>query len=89
MAEEVIPSFNAQLRALKRGESLAKVERFEIGSEEAANVNEALSRMRRTVNAAVSRIREALPGSNFRVESGAMITNDNEALVAVVSVSRL
>jgi hypothetical protein len=88
MADEVIPSFNAQLRALKKGESLAKAERFSIGNPEAGNVTEALSRMRRTINAAVSRIREAT-GSNFRVESGALITSDNEAIVAVVSVSRL
>jgi hypothetical protein len=88
MADEVIPSFNAQLRALRPGESLAKAERFTIGSPQASEVTDALSRMRRTVNAAVSRIREST-GSNFRVESGAMITSDNEAVVAVVSVSRL
>lgn len=87
MADEVIPSFNAQLRTLKKGESLAKAERFPIGDPDAGNVTEALSRMRRTINAAVSRIREAT-GSNFRVESGAMITNDNEAIMAVVTVSR-
>jgi hypothetical protein len=88
MADEVIPSFNAQLRALKKGESLAKAERFSIGDPDASNITDALSRMRRTINAAVSRIREAT-GSNFRVESGALITSDNEAIVAVVSVSRL
>lgn len=87
MAEELSPSFNAQLKALKAGESLAKAERFPIGSEHAQSVTEALQRMRRTINAAVSRIRTST-GSNFRVESGAMITSDNEAVVAVVAVTR-
>lgn len=87
MSDEIIPSFNAQLRALKAGESLAKAERFTLGSSEATYISDTLHRMRRTVNAAVSRIREST-GSNFRVESGAMITSDNEAIVAVVSITR-
>lgn len=87
MADEVIPSFNAQVRALQPGESLAKVERYQLGDPEAANIPEILSRMRRAVNTPVSRIRAA--GSNFRVESGAMITSDNEAVMVVVTVSRL
>ena len=87
MSDEIIPSFNAQLRALKAGESLAKAERFTLGSKAATEVTDTLHRMRRTVNAAVSRIREST-GSNFRVESGAMITSDNEAIVAVVSITR-
>lgn len=88
MAEENIPSFNAQLRALKPGESLAKAERFDLGSPAAININDTLQRLRRTINAATSRIRD-LHGSNFRVESGPLITSDNEAVIAVVVVSRL
>jgi hypothetical protein len=87
MSEEVLPSFNAQLRALRKGESLAKAERFEIGDPPEEGFNGVLSRMRRTVNAAVSKIRET-SGSNFRVESGTFITNDNEAIVAAVTVTR-
>jgi len=85
--DNVILSFNAQLRALERGESLAKAERFDIGTPEAKDINETLQRLRRTVNAATSRIRA--DGSNFRVESGALITSDNEAIIAVVTVTRL
>jgi hypothetical protein len=88
MAEEVIPSFNAQLRALRKGESLARAKRFQIGSPEASSINETLSSMRRNMNAAVSRIRDAT-GSNFRVESGSLITSDNDAILAVVTVNRL
>ena len=87
MADDVIPSFNAQLRALKKGESLAKAERFELGEEMAEPINDVLARLRRTVNAATSRVRAT--GSNFRVESGTMITNDNEAVIAVVTVTRI
>lgn len=88
MADDNIPSFNAQLRSLKPGESLAKAERFEIGSPAATDINDTLQRLRRTINAATSRIREAT-GSNFRVESGPLITSDNEAIIAVVVVSRI
>lgn len=87
MAEEVIPSFNAQLRGLSRGESLARAERFEIDSPPSDGINDVLMRMRRGINAAVSRIREAT-GSNFRVESGVMLTADNTAMIAVVTVTR-
>jgi hypothetical protein len=88
MTEEAIPSFNEQLRRLNRGESLARSKRYEMGAPEAASLNEQLHGMRRTVNSAVSRIREAT-GSNFRVDSGTLITSDNEAVLAVVSVTRL
>lgn len=88
MAEEIIPSFNAQIRALKSGESVAKAERFEIGSDAANDINETLRRLRRTVNAAASRVRES-EGRDLRVESGALITSDNEAIIAVVTVTRL
>lgn len=87
MAEEVIPSFNAQLRALSRGESLARAERFDIDEPPLSGINDILTKMRRGINAAVSRIREST-GSNFRVESGVMITADNSAMIAVVTVTR-
>ncbi len=88
MADETIPSFNAQLRALKKGESLARTKRYQLGQADAAEITTALHAMRRTVNAIVSRIRETT-GSNFRVESGSMLTNDNDAIHAVVTVSRI
>jgi hypothetical protein len=87
MAEEVIPSFNAQLRALARGQSLARAERFDIDEPPLSGINDVLMKMRRGINAAVSRIREST-GSNFRVESGVMLTDDNTALIAVVTVTR-
>lgn len=88
MADENVPSFNAQLRALAKGETLSRTKRFEIGAPDAGDVNDHLQMVRRNVNAAVSRIREAT-GSNFRVESAAAVTNDNAAILAVVGVTRL
>lgn len=88
MADEAEPSFNEQLRRLKKGQSLSKVERVSISQLCDDNINERLARMRRTINAQVSRIRDRDSGSNFRVESAATLTNDNEAMLAVVAVTR-
>ena len=87
MAEEVAPSFNALIRSLKKGESFAKAERYPLDDPPEDGMNSVLSRMRRTINAAVSKIREAT-GSNFKVESGLMITSDNEAMIATVVVTK-
>jgi hypothetical protein len=88
MADEAEPSFNEQLRRLKKGQSLSKVERLPISAVCTENINERLARMRRTINAQVSRIRDRESGSNFRVESVATLTNDNEAMLAIVAVTR-
>jgi hypothetical protein len=88
MADEPEPSFNEQLRRLKKGQSLSKVERVPLIEVCHDNINERLARMRRTINAQVSRIRDRDAGSNFRVESAATLTNDNEAMLAVVAVTR-
>lgn len=89
MADEAEPSFNEQLRRLKKGQSLSKLERVPITALCTDNINERLARMRRTINAQVSRIRDRDAGSNFRVESAATLTNDNEAMLAVVAVTRI
>jgi hypothetical protein len=89
MADEAEPSFNEQLRRLKKGQSLSKLERVPISALCTDNINERLARMRRTINAQVSRIRDRDAGSNFRVESAATLTNDNEAMLAVVAVTRI
>lgn len=89
MAEEAEASFNEQLRRLKKGQSLSKVERVAVSDLCTENINERLARMRRTTNAQVSRIRDRESGSNFRVESAAILTNDNEAMLAVVAVTRV
>jgi hypothetical protein len=88
MADDTLPSFNEQLRRLKKGESLSKVERVPLTALCEDDINERLARMRRTINAQVSRIRDRDSGSNFRVESAATLTNDNEAMLAVVAVTR-
>jgi hypothetical protein len=88
MADDTLPSFNEQLRRLKKGESLSKVERVPLMALCEDDINERLARMRRTINAQVSRIRDRDSGSNFRVESAATLTNDNEAMLAVVAVTR-
>lgn len=88
MIDDPTPSFNEQLRRLKRGESLSKVERVPVSSLCEVDINDRLARMRRTIGAQVSRIRDRDSGSNFRVESAATLTNDNEAMLAVVAVTR-
>lgn len=89
MAEEADVSFNEQLRRLKKGQSLSKVERVPISGLCEDNINERLARMRRTTNAQVSRLRDRESGSDFRVESAATLTNDNEAMLAIVAVTRI
>ncbi len=89
MADEAAPSFNQQLRTLKKGKSLSVTERFAVADFPTEGVNEVLARMRRTINAAVSRVRDPEAGSNFRVESAATLTNDNEAVLATVAVTRI
>lgn len=89
MAEEVQPSFNQQLRTLRKGKSLAVVERHPLSKLPSDGINDILARMRRTINAQVSRIRDRDAGSDFRVESAATLTNDNEAMLAVVAVTRI
>jgi len=89
MSEEIVPTFMDQIRALRKGESLAKVKRIETTSSDADKIGEALAAIKRIVNTSVSRVRKDKPGSNFRVESGTMLTHDHEAVLAVVSVSRL
>ena len=88
MTDDVVPSFNQQLRSLRKGKSLAVVERHSVADIPSDGMNEVLARMRRTINAAVSRVRDPELGSNFRVESAATLTADNEAVLAVVAVTR-
>lgn len=86
--EQSAQSFNAQVRGLNIGECVAKAERFELGTRKAGEVGESLQKLRRTVNAAVSRIRDKT-GNNFRVESGSFVTDDLNAALAVVTVTRV
>ena len=89
MADEPAPSFNQQLRTLKKGKSLSVTERYPVLDLPLDGINDTLARMRRTINAAVSRVRDPEAGSNFRVESAAALTNDNEAVLATVCVTRI
>jgi hypothetical protein len=88
MADEPIPSFNEQLRRLNKGRSLSVTERYDLTKIPAEGVTENLARIRRTINAQVSRIRDQ-HGSNFRVESAAALTNDKDAILATVAVTRI
>lgn len=88
MDYEPLPSFNAQLRALKKGETASKVKRFMLDQVDSATMTEEFSTMRRTTNAVVSRLR-ASTGNNFRVESGLMISHDSDAILALVAITRL
>lgn len=89
MADDVQPSFNQQLRDLRKGKTIAVVERHLLLKLPPDGINEVLARMRRTLNAQVSRIRSEGAGSDFRVESAATLTNDNEAMLAVVAITRV
>lgn len=81
-------SFNELLRKLGKRETLARSKRFLVGSEDAETIAEELQKLRRNVNASVSRVREAT-GSNFRVESGTMLSSTHDVIFAVVNVTRL
>ena len=89
MAEEAEISFNEQLRRLKRGKSIAKTERYALDDLPADGLNARLSTMRKNLNALVSRQRDELAGINFRVESAVTPTNDNEAILLVVAITRI
>jgi hypothetical protein len=89
MADDPELSFNEQLRRLKKGKSLSKVERVPLEQACNENINERLAQMRRTINAQVSRIRDRDSGNDFRVESAATLTNDNDAMLCVVAVTRV
>lgn len=83
-----LPSFNEQLRALKKNESVTRSRRFDLNRCDTDDIQESLQSQRRNVNAAVSRIREAT-GNSFRVESGTMISSNHDAIFVVVAVTRL
>jgi hypothetical protein len=83
-----LPSFNAQVKALLPGSTVSRSERVAVGTKEAKNINKVLFKLRNTCNQAVSKIRTET-GSNFRVESLAGLTDDKEAIIATVAVTRL
>jgi len=80
-------SFPALLKGLEEGESAGRIIRqpIEIG---ASDLNATLAKLRNQVNNAVSKARREIPGSNFRVESGITLTDDNTAHLCVISVTR-
>lgn len=77
-----------QVTDLPHGESLAKCQRFAIADLTEDGVKEGLGKLRSTINQAVSRVRKRT-GQEYRVESGTMLTDDQEAIIATVCVTRM
>lgn len=81
------PSLPALVAALGRGESASKTRRVAVTDPEAKDLNAVMSKLRNTVNQAVVKAKKQ--GSNFRVESGAILTDDKSAFLCTVAVTRL
>jgi len=89
MADEPLPSFNQQLRTLKKGKTISVSERYALDNLPEDGINATLSKLRRNIGALVSRQRDEGAGINFRVESGMLVTNDNDAILLVVGITRV
>ena len=81
------PSLPVLIASLGRGESASKTRRVGINEPEARDLNAVLSKLRNVVNQAVTKAKKQ--GSNFRVESGAILTDDKSAFLCTVAVTRL
>lgn len=89
MAKRIrIPAFAELVRALRPDESMSRTQRLPLNDDEPTDGKEALARLRNQVNQAVSKARRD-DGSNFKVESGAFITDDYTAMIVTVAVTRL
>ena len=82
-----IPAFAELIRALREGESISRTQRIPFSDGETNDTTGRVAKLRNTVNQSVSKARQ--DGSNFKVESGALITDDYSAMLIVVSVTRL
>jgi hypothetical protein len=76
------------IASLEEGDTFSRSKRIPVGSEEAKNLNAVLTKLRNNVNQGATRAR-AETGSNFRVESGVMLTDDKTAHLCTVAVTRL
>ncbi len=81
-------SLAEQITDLPVGESIAKCQRFPIADVREDGIKEGLSKLRSGLNQTVSRIRKRT-GQEYRVESGTMLTDDQEAIIATVCVTRM
>lgn len=81
-------SLAGQIRALDAGESFSRTRRLTIEEADQGATTAALAKLRNVVNQAVGRIRKD-GGSNFRVESTVGITDDKQALLCTVAVTRM
>lgn len=82
-----VGSFNSRLKALQVDQTETRSQRFRIGAED-ADPQTAIQQLRLTINATVSRLR-ATTGSEFRVESGSFVTNDQAYVIVCVCVTCL
>lgn len=81
-------SLTDQIRNLPPGESLSRCQRFPMAELTEDGVKEGLNILRSGLNQTVSRVRKRT-GQEYRVESGTLLTDDQEAIIAVVCVTRL
>lgn len=86
-------SITDQLNNLQIGQSVSFSQRFPVGvaTEHDGDIKESLTRMRATAGGYVHRLKgmDDLDMREFRVESGAFVTDDKLAIVATVAVSRV
>lgn len=81
-------SLAEQITDLPVGESIAKCQRFPMSDVREDGIKEGLGKLRSGLNQTVSRIRKRT-GQEYRVESGTMLTDDQEAIIATVCVTRM
>jgi hypothetical protein len=86
--EQIVMSLTAQLHKLEIGESVARVERYDLYCPPVEGMGTVLNKMRQSVNVLTSCERKRT-GKEFRVTSGIMVADNNDALVAVVVVTRI
>jgi hypothetical protein len=81
-------SLAEQITDLPIGESIAKCLRFPMADLAEDGIKDGLAKLRSGLNQTVSRIRKRT-GQEYRVESGTMLTDDQEAIIATVCVTRM
>lgn len=77
-----------QIADLPLGESLSRSQRFPIAEVAEEGIKEGVAKLRAALNQTVSRVRKRT-GQEYRVESGTLLTDDQEAIIATVCVTRL
>ncbi len=88
MASATPNSPTLAVRALAVSESFSLTKRYPIEDAATVDARKEMKQLRNILNQAASR-NKADTGSNFRVESGAIITDDRSALILMACVTRM